>query len=202
MEDFHSQIFPDPDSTAQDSKPGGLRRFLVDVAETVVLSLLLFMGINAVSARIRIESVSMQPTLYEGYFVIVNKLAYTLGDFSRGDVIVFHYPPDPAREPYIKRVIGLPGDQVSVQDGKVLVNGEPLREPYISAPPLYAGNWTVPEGSLFVLGDNRNSSSDSHSWGMVPLENVIGKAELVYWPPEEWKLLNQVTAVAAEPVQP
>jgi len=64
---------------------------------------------------------------------------------------------------------------------------------------MYEGNWTVPEDSLFVLGDNRNSSSDSHSWGMVPLPNVIGKAEVVYWPPTEWKMLNQVTAVAAEP---
>ena len=202
MEDFHSEIYPDPEITVPGERPGGLQRFLIDVVETVLLSLLLFLGINAVSARIRIESVSMQPTLYEGDFVIVNKLAYKLGDFSRGDVIVFHYPPDPDREPYIKRVIGLPGDRVSVQEGKVYVNNEPLREPYISAPPVYQGLWLVPEGSLFVLGDNRNSSSDSHSWGMVPYENVIGKAEVVYWPPEEWKLLNQETAVAAEPVQP
>lgn len=202
MEDFHSEIYPDLESTTLGEKPGGVRHFLIDVVETVLLSLLLFLGINAVSARIRIESVSMQPTLYEGDFVIVNKLAYKLGEPGRGDVIVFRYPPDPEREPYIKRVIGLPGDEVQVHDRNVFVNNEPMREPYISAPPIYEGTWLVPEGSLFVLGDNRNSSSDSHSWGMVPFENVIGKAEVVYWPPEEWKLLNQVTAVAAEPVQP
>ncbi|UCH60154.1 MAG: signal peptidase I [Anaerolineales bacterium] len=202
MEDFRSEIYPDQESAANVEKPGGLRHFLIDVFETVLLSLLLFLGINAVSARIRIESVSMQPTLYEGDFVIVNKLAYNFGEPSRGDVIVFRYPPDPEREPYIKRVIGLPGDRVSVQEKKVLINNEPMLEPYISAPPLYEGTWIVPEGSLFVLGDNRNSSSDSHSWGMVPFDNVIGKAEVVYWPPEEWKLLNQVTAVAAEPVLP
>ncbi|HSF80772.1 MAG TPA: signal peptidase I [Anaerolineales bacterium] len=202
MEDFHSEIYPDPEVATLGEKPGGVRHFLIDVVETVLLSLLLFLGINAVSARIRIESVSMQPTLFEGDFVIVNKLAYKLGEPGRGDVIVFRYPPDPEREPYIKRVIGLPGDEVQVHDRSVFVNNEPMREPYISAPPIYEGTWLVPEGSLFVLGDNRNSSSDSHSWGMVPFENVIGKAEVVYWPPEEWKLLNQVTAVAAEPVQP
>jgi signal peptidase I len=96
-------------------------------------------------------------------------------------------------------VIGLPGDTVTVEKGKVHINGEALLEEYIMANPSYQGTWTVPEDSLFVLGDNRNSSSDSHNWGMVPLENVIGKAELVYWPPEEWKLLNQDTAVAAGP---
>ncbi len=77
------------------------------------------------------------------------------------------------------------------------VNDEPMSEPYISAPPNYEGAWTVPPDSLFVLGDNRNSSSDSHAWGMVPLKNVIGKAEVVYWPPSRWQLLNQATAAAA-----
>jgi signal peptidase I len=141
----------------------------------------------------------MQPTLFAGNFVIVNKLAYKLGTPGRGDVIIFHYPPDPTREPYIKRVIGLPGDKLRVTGGKVYVNDLPVVEPYISAPPAYEGAWDVPADSLFVLGDNRNSSSDSHSWGMVPIKNVIGKAEVVYWPPQSWQLLNQATAVAAEP---
>jgi signal peptidase I len=88
---------------------------------------------------------------------------------------------------------------VQVTGGKVLVNGHALTEPYLSAAPVYEGAWTVPEEALFVLGDNRNSSSDSHQWGMVPKENVIGKAELVYWPPTEWKMLNKATAFAAEP---
>ena len=198
MENFRSELIPDPEVQPQEDQGGGVRRFLRDVLETVLLSLILFLGINAISARIRIESISMQPTLYAGDFVIVNKIAYKVGSAGRGDVIVFHYPPDPDREPYIKRIIGLPGDQVRVDGGKVFVNGDALVEPYIAAPPSYQGTWTVPEDSLFVLGDNRNSSSDSHAWGMVPLENVIGKAEVVYWPPSEWKMLNQDVAVAAE----
>jgi signal peptidase I len=185
------------ETQAQESSPGSLRRFFLDVLETVLLAVVLFLAINAISARIRVESISMQPTLYAGDFVIVNKVAYKIGDPGRGDVIVFHYPLDPEREPYIKRVIGLPGDEVFVGGGVVHVNGTPLREPYIKAPPSYEGTWQVPEGFLFVLGDNRNNSSDSHSWGMVPVENIIGKAEVVYWPPSEWQLLNQETAAAA-----
>ena len=200
MEQFRTEVFPDSGTQEEDageSRPGGFRRFALDAIETILLSLVLFLGINAVSARIRIESISMQPTLYAGDFVIVNKIAYWVGSPSRGDVIIFHYPPDPEREPYIKRIIGLPGDTVRVSSGKVMVNNHPLIEPYISANPMYEGEWKIPDDSLFVLGDNRNSSSDSHQWGMVPLENVIGKAEVVYWPPTEWKLLNQDTALAS-----
>lgn len=199
MEHYRAELYPDPFDPAPQGRTGGIRRFFLDALETIVLSLVLFLGINAISARIRIESISMQPTLYAGDFVIVNKIAYTFGNPQRGDVIIFRYPPDPEREPYIKRIIGLPGDIVHVSGGKVLVNEHALVEPYLSAPPVYEGTWTVPAGSLFVLGDNRNSSSDSHQWGMVPTENVIGKAEVVYWPPKEWKMLNQAAAFAAEP---
>jgi signal peptidase I len=199
MESFRSEYLPGSELPEPGEKRGSVRRFILDVLETLVLSLILFLAINAVSARIRVESISMQPTLYAGDFIIVNKLAYRLGEPGRGDVIIFHYPPDPNREPYIKRVIGLPGEMVRVERGKVYVNNVLLKEPYISAAPSYEGIWRVPEDSLFVLGDNRNSSSDSHSWGMVPLKNVIGKAEVVYWPPTEWQVLNQATATAAEP---
>jgi signal peptidase I len=197
MENYRVESIPDPAIGFGDQQSGGIKRFLIDALETILLSLVLFLGINAVSARIRIESISMLPTLRAGDFVIVSRVAYWIGSPGRGDVIIFHYPPDPDREPYIKRVIGLPGDTVRVTQGTVLVNDHALIEPYINADPSYEGVWTVPEGNLFVLGDNRNSSSDSHQWGMVPLENVIGKAEVVYWPPAEWKLLNQDTAIAA-----
>ncbi|HEX9029755.1 MAG TPA: signal peptidase I [Anaerolineales bacterium] len=199
MDNFHSETIPDPEPLPSDGSSAGWRRFLLDMLETVVLAVILFVGINQVSARIRVESISMQPTLYAGDFVIVNKLAYKIGIPGRGDVIVFHYPPDPSVEPYIKRVIGLPGETVKVDNGKVYVNGVPLREPYIKALPAYNNSWVVPADSLFVLGDNRNNSSDSHSWGFVPIGNVIGKAEVVYWPPSQWQVFNQPTAAAAEP---
>ncbi len=173
-------------------------RFLLDILETVLLSALLFLGINAVSARIRVDGFSMEPTLHNGEFVIVYKLAYKLGEPQRGDVIVFHFPRDPEQE-YIKRVIGLPGDYIKISGGMVYVNGEPIREPYIAAEPRYQNEWHVPEGTLFVLGDNRNSSSDSHNWGPVPLEYVIGKAVFVYWPPQQWGLIDHPQGANAAP---
>ena len=96
-------------------------------------------------------------------------------------------------------MIGLPGETVKVENGVVFVNDNPIREPYIKASPAYQGTWVVPEEYLFVLGDNRNSSSDSHSWGMVPLTNVIGKAEVIYLPVSHWRVLNPRIAAAAEP---
>ncbi len=179
-------------------KKSGFWRFFLDVIETVVLSVLLFAGINAISARIRVDGFSMEPTLQNGEFVIVNKLAYKLGSPTIGDVIVFHYPRDPSQE-YIKRVIGLPGDQVKVSNRQVYVNGNRLNEPYIASPARYNGEWEVPAGGLFVLGDNRNNSSDSHNWGAVPLENIIGKAMFVYWPPDQWGFISHPTVAPAAP---
>jgi signal peptidase I len=197
LDNFRSEAYPDPEQNRRRSDKSGLRRTLIDVLETVALSLVLFLGINAVSARIRVESVSMQPTLYAGNFVIVNKLAYKLNAPERGDVIVFYFPPDPDQEPYIKRVIGLPGDQVHIADGQVFINDVQIVEPYLQVETQRGGDWTVPPNALFVMGDNRNNSSDSRAWGMVPYENVIGKALLVYWPPEKWSLLSYNYAVAA-----
>lgn len=198
MDSFHTEIVPEQEPEQQPA-PGGARRMILDMLETLILSVVLFLGINAVSARIRVESISMQPNLYAGDFVIVNKLAYKLGASQRGDIIVFRYPPDPTQTPYIKRVIGLPGDQIHIMDGQVSVNGELLIEPYLSISTSRGGDWEIPENSLFVMGDNRNNSSDSRSWGMVPMENVIGKALVIYWPPQDWGLLNVPSAVAAEP---
>ena len=164
-------------------------RFIFDVVETLALAGILFLGINAVSARVRVDGFSMIPTLEDGEFVLVSKLNYTFGSVERGDIIVFVFPVDPKQE-LIKRVIGLPGDRVSVQGSQVYVNDELLDEPYIAAAPLYSGEWTVAEGHLFVLGDNRNDSSDSHSWGQLPFDKVIGKAVLIYWPPRMWEVIK------------
>lgn len=131
----------------------------------------------------------MEPSFVDKEFVLVNRLAYRFGQPAQGDVIVFSLPNDPNKE-YIKRVIGLPGDRVEISGRQVIVNGEVLFEPYIAADPLYTGSWTVPEGSLFVLGDNRNNSTDSHVWGPVDMNHAIGKAMLIYWPPERWGLVD------------
>jgi signal peptidase I len=170
--------------------------FLWEIVQTLLMAIILYFLIDTVVGRVRVENISMQPTLHEGEFILVNKLAYRLGDFHRGDVVVFHYPRNPA-EDYIKRVIGLPGDTVVIENGQVMVNGQVLDEPYIKAPPQYANTWQIPEGQVFVLGDNRNQSSDSHSWGFVPRENFVGKALVIYWPLQDLRILNQVPGVKA-----
>jgi signal peptidase I len=193
-----SEIETITDPAVPKEKHSGFWRFVLDIIETVVLSVLLFAGINAVSARIRVDGFSMQPTLQNGEFVIVNKLSYKLGNPQTGDVIVFRYPRDPKQE-YIKRVIGLPGDNVKVSNGKVYVNNQQLNEPYIAAAPKYQTDWHVPAGALFVLGDNRNNSSDSHDWGAVPMNDVIGKAWFVYWPPQAWGVIYHPSPANAAP---
>jgi signal peptidase I len=195
LDQFHTESIPDIE---YEQKNSGFLRFIVDVLETLILSVILFAAINAVSARIRVDGSSMEPSLHSGEFVIVNKLTYKLGTPQIGDVIVFHFPRDPEQE-YIKRVIGLPGDHVAIQGGKVYVNGQQLNESYIAAPPAYDTTVDVPNNALFVLGDNRNNSSDSHNWGTVPLSYVVGKAVIVYWPPTDWGVIDHVpsTAVAA-----
>ncbi len=179
-----------------DPKKPNLLSVLVDILETLLLSVVLFFLINAVSARIKIDGSSMEPNLHHGEFVIVSKINYRFGEPERGDVVVFDFPRNITQE-YIKRIIGLPGEQIRVEGGKVFINSILLTEPYLKMEPRYEGEWVVPESTLFVLGDNRNNSSDSHTWGIVPMENVIGEALLIYWPPSSWGLINGTQPVLA-----
>ncbi|HEY5997056.1 MAG TPA: signal peptidase I, partial [Candidatus Deferrimicrobiaceae bacterium] len=110
-------------------------------------------------------------------------------------IVVFIFPVNP-EEDLIKRVIGLPGDTITIQNGVLSINGVVMNEPYISAPPAYEGNWTVSPGELFVLGDNRNDSRDSHQWGLLPIKNVIGRAAVIYWPPKEWQIIKHTQQVS------
>jgi signal peptidase I len=173
------------------------KRFVLDIVETLVLAAVLFLAINAISARVRVDGFSMRPTLDDGEFVLVNKLSYYFGEMNRGDIIVFHFPLNPEEE-LIKRVIGLPGDQVKIENGKVFVNEQALNEPYIAQAPIYSGEWTVTEGHYFVLGDNRNNSNDSKDWGLLPSDNVVGKAVLIYWPPSMWNVIEHTEVFAAK----
>ncbi|MFW5713843.1 MAG: signal peptidase I [Brevefilum sp.] len=193
-----SELTPEIEETGahKRSKGSGCVGFIIDTVETILLALVLFLAINTLTARVRVENVSMKPTLQPGEFLLVNRVAYKLGDPSIGDIIVFHAPGVTEMD-YIKRIVGLPGDLVMVSEGTVTVNNEPLYEPYIADSPNYNGEWVVPEGQYFVLGDNRNNSSDSHLWGFVPHEDIVGKALLVYWPLSEAGLLTHPNVVQA-----
>jgi signal peptidase I len=196
LESFRSEPLPNEEPTRPAPRRNPFISFLLETIQTILMALVLYFLIDLVLGRVRVENISMEPTVRPGQFILVNKLAYRLGEFKRGDVIIFHYPRNP-HEDYIKRVVGLPGETVTIRDGRVYINGQPLDEPYISAPPQYYGEWVVPDDQVFVLGDNRNQSSDSHSWGFVPRDLVVGRALVVYWPLNDIKILNQTPVVNA-----
>jgi len=171
-------------------------RFFIDLLQTVFFAIILFVIINTLSARVRVDGISMMPTLQNGEYILVSRVSYKLSPPERGDIIVFSIPTDGSQD-LIKRVVGLPGETISIHDGIVFVNGVQLQEPYIASPPRYNGEWTLGEDQLFVLGDNRNDSKDSHQWGLLPYQNIIGKSIVIYWPPAEWKMVNHTPEVFA-----
>ncbi|MHB1480783.1 MAG: signal peptidase I [Bellilinea sp.] len=188
------QVSMEPETAPKNT----FRELLSEAVKTLLLALILYFAISAVTDRVRVENISMQPTLYEGELLVVNKLAYRFGEPHRGDIIVFHHNSQPP-EDYIKRVIGLPGDTINIQNGQVSINDRVIEEPYISAEAAYQGSWQVPDGMLFVLGDNRNRSSDSHVWGFVPQQEVVGRAVLIYWPLNSVRILSHDDIVQAYP---
>ena len=178
------------------------KRLLILVVLVLVLlsglPLLYYSVINQVYARIRVDGDSMEPALPAGTFVIVNRMANDIDDFARGDIVLFRHPRNPDQE-YIKRVIGLPGETVQIFSGEVTINDQVLTELYIDEAPAYAGSWTVPEGALFVLGDKRNNSFDSHNWGFVPQDSLVGKAMFVYSPAELWGFIERPAYGTSDP---
>ena len=189
------------------------RRTARELVETLILALLIFLVVRSAVQNFKVEGSSMDPSLIDGQYLIVNKAIYAhvnLNPLSRvlpfinpgddpewyvfrqpkrGDVVVFRFPNDPKRD-FIKRIIGEPGDTVEVRAGIVYINGQSLDEPYITSRPTYNyGPTTVPPKGYFVLGDNRNNSYDSHVWGFVPRENIIGQAWISYWPTDAFGLV-------------
>ncbi|MBE9011376.1 signal peptidase I [Pseudanabaenaceae cyanobacterium LEGE 13415] len=173
----------------------------VEGLKTIALSAVLALGIRHFVAEARyIPSGSMEPTLQVNDRLIIDKISYRFNNPERGDIVVFS--PTAALErqnfhdAFIKRVIGLPGDKVQVRGGRVYINDQPLREDYIGkekAPQYEWGPQVVPPDSYLVLGDNRNNSYDSHYWGFVPRDKIIGRAIVRFWPP------NRVGEIAPDP---
>jgi signal peptidase I len=196
--------------------------WIAELGRTIVLSIVLALGIRTFVAEARwIPSGSMEPTLHgtpnqwEADKIIVDKLKYKFADPQRGDIIVFSPTKELQKEQYqdafIKRVIGLPGEKIQLKDGKVYINNKPLPEAnYLSSeqstvidvcqsgpqPPFLAKPQTIPADSYLVLGDNRNNSYDGRCWGVVPRQNIIGRAVVRFWP------LNHVGGIDKSPIYP
>jgi signal peptidase I len=189
---------------------------LFEVVETLVLTLVIFFVIqNFIAQPYQVQQQSMERTLEPGQYVLVDKLTPRWDSYSRGDVVVFNPPQtwtaDPT--PFIKRVIGLPGDTVEVkEDGYVYVNGVNLHEQYLYAndagvqEPTTASpdqnNWVIPEGQLFVMGDHRQKSADSRVFGPISISDVIGRAFLRYWPLSTLGILQTPSYPSAPPATP
>lgn len=180
-------------------------RLVREIIETIVLTVLMFLVIRFAVQNFNIEGHSMEPSLHDQELILVDKWTYLFHPPTRGDVIVFVAPPQPSQD-YIKRVIGVPGDVITIQNTTVIVDGVPLRETYVD--PRNQGttfedkriaNLVVPPNDYFVLGDNRANSSDSRVWGFVPQQNIVGRAAFVYWPLQEDNngFLPNVSAVFA-----
>lgn len=163
------------------------RDLMVSVVIAVVIILFIYQPV-------KVEGTSMMPALVDQERIFISKFIYRfgVGSIERGDMVVFWFPRDMSKS-YIKRVIGVPGDVVEVDNGAVLLNGQPLHEDYV--PEEYRDHVSVaatrvPEDHYFVLGDHRSSSNDSRSWGMVPRRAIYGKAVFIYWPPEKMGVIR------------
>ncbi|MDQ3008533.1 MAG: signal peptidase I [bacterium] len=183
-----------------------LSEFFLDIVETVVIALSIFLVVYLFFMQPhQVNGQSMVPNFQTGEYVLTDKVSYKIGDPNRGDVVVFHAPesaqcPQGTGCDFIKRVLGLPGETVSVSNNKIVVNGTPLAEEYIPAdfetlPGNFIKNRTVTLGpnEYFVAGDNRPHSSDSRSWGPIDKSAIVGKAFMRYWPFDQAGLLPGVS---------
>jgi signal peptidase I len=175
-----------------------------EILETIILIGAIYALVNLATVRFIVDGPSMQPNFHTGQVLVVSRVNYLLANPQRGDIIVFN-PPDvpPDEPPYIKRVIGVPGDTVEIRDTQVYVNGELLYEPYINEP-CTAGScpnksWTLGPDEYFMMGDNRNHSRDSRAFGVVKRERIIGEALIRYWPPSDWGLVTHIN-YPADPI--
>jgi signal peptidase I len=179
---------PEPDShreTHERSAAGAALSWFRDLFLSVLIAIVVILFLYQ---PVKVEGTSMQPNLQNDERIFINKFVYRFGisDIGRGDTVVFLYPGDPSKS-YIKRVIGIPGDTVEIDDGTVIVNNKAIPEPYVAEDfrdRITMPRKEVPPDQYFVLGDHRSSSNDSRSWGWVPRQYIYGKAVFVYWPLE------------------
>ncbi len=197
---------------ASESRGESARALVWEIVQTILLTIAIFLAVRSVVQNFRVEGASMDPTLHSGQYLLINKVTYARADGTvldrlvadpnpnddanfifggpqRGDIIVFRSPGQ-ADKDFIKRVLALPGEQVRIARGQVYVDGKLIDEPYVKHLATYdLEQKTVPPDSYFVLGDNRPNSSDSHLGWFVPVNNVIGKAWVSYWPPTYWGVM-------------
>lgn len=174
-------------------RQSGLISFFKELPMLVLIALVVAWVIKTLIVQpFFIPSASMEPTFIQGDHVLVNKFIYRFVEPRTGDVIVFKYPVDPTMD-YIKRVVALEGQKVEIKNGVLYVGNKAIRESYLAENAKTTSDFgpvVVPKNRLFVMGDNRNNSSDSRVWGTLPEKNLIGKAFVIYWPPPRIDLVK------------
>jgi signal peptidase I len=164
------------------------KSFVRDTLEIIFLALVLYVVIQYAVQTVHVLGSSMYPTLHDNDLLVASKISYKLHNPQRGDIIVFK-PPDEASRDFIKRIIALPGERLRIVNSVVYINGQVLHEPYLPEKWTYNNNWPptgqeqiIPPDEYFVMGDNRNHSSDSRTFGPIALDAILGKAEVRIWP--------------------
>ena len=185
--------------------PAQQKSFFRDTLEIVFLALALYLVIQYAVQTVHVLGTSMFGTLHDQDLLVASKISYKLHAPQRGDIIIFKPPNDDARD-FIKRVIAVPGDRLRIDKGTVYINGEVLKEPYLPERWTLNNTWPtdgreviVPPDHYFVLGDNRNHSSDSRTFGYIDINEILGKAEVRIWPIADAGLLNSHPTLAAAP---
>lgn len=174
--------------------------FFFDIIETIVLALAIFVVIYLFLFQPhQVKGASMEPNFYDGEYILTDKASYRFRPPKRGEVVIFKAPRNPELD-YIKRIIGLPQEKIKIENGKVFINGQELKEEYLPKNVVVSGGLflpkgkevKIPENTYFVLGDNRSHSSDSREWGPIQKNEIIGRAFLRYWPLNRFGLLPKV----------
>jgi signal peptidase I len=174
--------------------------FFLDLVETVVMAMAVFVIIYLFLFQPhQVKGSSMLPNFHDGEYILTDKISYRLKEPQRGDVVVFRAPRNEEYD-YIKRIVGLPSDTLKIKNGKIFVNNTPFNESYLSSDHITlpgkfykeGETFAIPKDQYFVLGDNRSHSSDSREWGLVPKENIVGKAWLRYWPTNRFGVIPEV----------
>ena len=168
-------------------------KILRDIILPILMAIVITSIFHTMIASFKVYGTSMYPSILHGEYIMVSKTSYLFNQPQRGDIIVFHSPRDPKTD-LIKRIIAIPGDTVEIKKGMVFINGVSLAEPYISEAPRYDYKpQEIINDQYFVLGDNRNNSSDSHGGWTAPRNYIVGKAWLTYWPPKQFKTMKHFT---------
>lgn len=173
---------------------GNIRQILI----TILIVVVIFLGMHYSLQSYTVSGESMEPSFENGEWLLVDKLSYRFSSPDRGDVIIFD-PPGNSDQPYIKRIIGMPGEYIEIRNGRIYISNDKGDFEYVENTDfddITSSNksWEIPENSYFVLGDNRNNSSDSRAFGSVPEGNIIGRVWIRYWPPSDWGLSPSYSA--------